>query len=89
MGVFIFIENLQNFGRGFLIEGGGLILIPWYRGGSLRTAEISKNHIKSTKMAVQKLSLPIERSRRKESGKNTKKIFKGLESIEIVFFVCP
>ena len=22
-GVFIFIENLQNFGRGFLIEGGG------------------------------------------------------------------
>ena len=28
-GVFIFIENLQNFGRGFLIEGG-LFLIPRY-----------------------------------------------------------
>ena len=24
-GVFIFIENLQNFGRGFLIEGGFFI----------------------------------------------------------------
>ena len=42
-------------------------------GGSyLRTAEISKIHIKSTKMAVQKLSPPIERSRRKEFEKNMK-----------------
>ena len=49
------------------------ILILCTGGGSLRTAEISKNHIKSTKMAVQKLSPPIERSRREEFGKNAKK----------------
>ena len=58
-------------------------------GGSLRTAEISKNHIKSTKMAVQKLSPPIERSRRKEFQKNTLKNIKVSETIKIVLFDCP
>ena len=53
----------------------------------LRTADISKNHIKSTKMVMKKSSPEIERSRSREFQKNGEKNLKTPESFEIFIFV--
>ena len=53
----------------------------------LRTADISKNHIKSTKMVMKKSSPEMERSRPRESQKNDEKNLKTPEDFQIFIFV--
>ena len=57
-------------GVGSFIRTSPIVRIDTTGGDSLRTADISKNHIKSTKILVKKLGPPIERSRREEFEKN-------------------
>ena len=54
---------------------------------SLRTADISKIHIKSAKMVTKNLSPEMKRSRSKESQKNGEKNLKPPESFQIFIFV--
>ena len=54
--------------------------------GALRTAQISKIHIKSNFDAVKKSRPFLKRSRAKESQKNTEKIRKAPENIVKTFF---
>jgi hypothetical protein len=53
----------------------------------LRTADISKIHIKSAKMVTKNLSPEMKRSRSKESQKNGEKNLKPPESFQIFIFV--